>query len=321
MNKKKIIIINIVFLLTSCRTIQSLDDISNNYGIFLSPDRNEPHFVNEIDKKYYHVLAGLYVDPANDYTIDSIYRFRKGEFSWGHDYSLGKYSTCIDYSDSGEWEIIEDGCVDYFKIIAGDNKSVTIDYGDNYTPRIVKIAFSDHCYIINGYQYVKIAGPDRPMSLLTRIINRKAIDLEYLKSVSPILTIGENELMDRCDLIRYALLNSDYEKLTSFYSSEYGIRFGLDGKSIRIADTTGNNEEYKRNIDMEAFTLRYWSTGSFDVYINKYKYISAREIYKRIKNPITVEYYAGIYDYYVMVFANENGQIKLAAIIDKIDIE
>lgn len=321
MHKVNTTIVSVVFLVCVCHCIRSQDALAEYYGFSLDADKKEPVFLTEIDHKYYLKLAGIYAYPQNEYDIDSIFRFSKGEYSWGHDYSLGKYSACIDYSSKGGWRIHEGGSVDYFKIVDGNDNSITIEYPENYTPRRAIITFSGNDYSINGSEYYKISGPENPMSLLSRLLGQKEADLAYSIIRTAQIGIAYEEIARKSDLIRNAIILGDYTNLQRLYSSSYGIRFGLDDCPISIKNAIKENEDYNKNILLEAAALQYWGLDPYEIYINKYKYISAKKIHGIFDNPITVEYYGGIYNYYVMIFVVENGELKLAAIIDRIAME
>lgn len=312
-----LVLVSISLLFNSCT-----NSIENIYNISLLPSTKKLTIANKLDSENYTRLAGIYVDDSNHFDLNDIYLFSKNQFSWGNDYSLGKYSTIIEYGEN-KWSKSEGGIVDYFNITNSTKDSITIDFGENYEPREQLIKFTGDNVQINNYNYVKIGGPDKQMQFIGHLLALKRVDLSFVNNQSlRDENINQNEIKKISTQVFYLLKNANYEGLCKVSSSKYGVRFGSQNDLVEFSSIIGNSNEYKKKVDYEQLTLSSIETIKWkEILINKFKYISAQYLFTHYNNPLVIEFVESRYCYYAMVFVNENNSLKLVEIDNRIDME
>lgn len=310
-------LLSVSLLFSSC-----ISSIENVYNISLVPDAKKLTISNKIDSENYKRLAGIYIDGSSNFTMDDIYRFSKNIYSWGNDYSLGKYSTLIQYNDS-KWSLSEGGVVYYFNITASTKDSITIDYGENSEPREQLITFNGDYVQINNYKYIKIGGPDKQMHLIGNLLAQKRVDLLLVNNNnSRIKDTNQILIKEISDHVFFLLKTANYEGLCKVSSSKYGIRFGLQNDVIEFSQIIHNTNQYKEKVDYEKLALSSIEDTKWEeILINKFKYISAQNLFTCYNEPLVIEFLESRYCYYAMVFVKENDSLKLVAIDNRIDME
>lgn len=287
-----------------------------------------PRLPAALDRENYARLAGIYTFSEPRYYAADILHFHHATFSWGVDYSLGKYAEYIDF-DGKQWYAASNGLALTFQIVASTSSAITVDYGANVEPRFAVFTFkADKLLGLQTDPVYKISGPDRPMQLLRRILLRKKAELHrYGDKIVP----PEQAKRDIGNLylkVFAQLRANDRRSIMKEISQRYGIRFGFGQKPLfpsrALKPQQNDDQKIAERLDFESQMINELDNSEVvdgKIYFNEYRYLDLEEINSRYPHSITVEMHKDWDTMYSLVFVHEKGTWRLAAIVDDFDQE
>jgi hypothetical protein len=298
---------------------ENLNAFAESFGIKLDTPFAMPGNMSELNRSAYSKIAGIYIHEGSRLSSDDIRLFRNVECSWGSDYSLGRYSAIIDYSD-GSWAIGENGESIPFSIINNEGNTITIDRGESTTPRESTIVLNPEFVMIQNEKYIKLSGPDNPMKFLKDLLQIKKNELSALSKNLIASDDAKKMIKGNISQIVETIASGNIEKIRGLISTIKGIRFGLDEKQHYLGS---NDAELNELLQQQSASLKAVknSIGKAQVYVNEFKYLNGLKAMQLSEEAIAVEYLLSRYDYFVFIVDKENGKWKLIAIINNLDLE